>query len=190
MPPDGESDPSDVFSTGWNVAALKTAEWVGLNVPKNALQQAEEYLDLMQVDGGTGFRRNEKQAADRPDATATAVAVVSLMYLGRPRDDSVQADYVATLGKSGPSTGGDFHAEYFKSQAVRQFGGPDWEAFNPKLRDHLIFTQASEGHEAGSWYVPDKGWCNESGGRLLATVMAALTLEVYYRHPPLYPPNR
>ncbi len=190
LPPDGEGDPSDVLTTGWNLAALRTAEWAGLNVPQKAFTRADEYLDSMRTESGTGFRRNENQAADRSDPTATAVAALALMYAGRPRDDEAIADAVASLSKSGPSTSGDFHTGYFQSHLMRQFGGTDWQTWGPKARDHLVFTQADEGHEAGSWHAAQKGWCNESGGRLLSTVLAALSLEVYYRHPPLYPPGR
>ena len=53
-----------------------------------------------------------------------------------------------------------------------------------KLRERLIAEQASEGHEAGSWYYPHQH--SEVGGRLYNTCMALMTLEVYYRYMPLY----
>jgi hypothetical protein len=63
-------------------------------------------------------------------------------------------------------------------------GGSQWERWNKVMRDYLIATQASEGHENGSWYFPD--FHDDKGGRLLNTSLAILTLEVYYRYLPLY----
>ena len=37
----------------------------------------------------------------------------------------------------------------------------------------------------GSWYFPDSDGAT-SGGRLYHTALTALTLEVYYRHRPMY----
>ena len=59
------------------------------------------------------------------------------------------------------------------------------------MRDYLISTQETDGHMAGSWWLPgDRGnhasmIANQTGGRLYATAMACLTLEVYYRYLPV-----
>jgi len=185
LPPNGKPSVSDVISTGWNVAALRTAQWAGLNVPKKTLTQAGAYLESMRTEDKTGYRRDEKQAANKADTTATALGMLCQMYLGRPRDAPDLVDYVTTLGGSGPSTSGQFYLNYLHAELLRHHGGPVWEAWNEKLRDHLVFTQETAGHAEGSWFA-DNGWSSASGGRLFATVLAALTLEVYYRHPPLY----
>jgi len=185
-PPNGKPDTSDAVSTGWNVVALKTAEWAGLNVPKKTLTQAGVYLESMRTEDKTGYRHDEKKAADQADATATALGVLSQMYLGRPRDAADLVDYVTALGGSSPSTSGQFYLNYVRAQVLRHHGGDVWNAWNEKLRDHLVFTQGNAGHIDGSWFAEDNGWSSASGGRLLATVLGALTLEVYYAHPPLY----
>ena len=43
----------------------------------------------------------------------------------------------------------------------------------------------AHGHERGSWYFGGDPH-NEQGGRLYCTAMCAMTLEVYYRHLPIY----
>jgi hypothetical protein len=53
------------------------------------------------------------------------------------------------------------------------------------MRDQLVETQAKQGHEAGSWFS-GTGHANEAGGRLYMTSLSCMTLEVYYRHLPLY----
>jgi hypothetical protein len=48
----------------------------------------------------------------------------------------------------------------------------------------LIASQATSGHEAGSWHFADPQ--TSPGGRLCDTTLAIMILEVYYRHLPLY----
>jgi hypothetical protein len=63
-------------------------------------------------------------------------------------------------------------------------GGSPWQAWNGALRDLLVSLQSSDGHEAGSW--KPGGGHDQQGGRLYMTALAVCTLEVYYRHMPLY----
>ena len=71
-------------------------------------------------------------------------------------------------------------------------GGPEWDAWNRKLRDFVIAAQDRAGHAAGSWYFEPKAKDTvgrisaAAGGRLYATSMATMILEVYYRYAPLY----
>jgi hypothetical protein len=48
-----------------------------------------------------------------------------------------------------------------------------------------IIGQTHSGHRAGSW-DPDDSLYGTKGGRIYATALAALTLEVYYRYLRLY----
>jgi hypothetical protein len=52
------------------------------------------------------------------------------------------------------------------------------------MRDYLVKSQSTDGHEAGSWYFPEQH--STPGGRLYTTAMATMTLEVYYRYMPMY----
>ncbi len=52
------------------------------------------------------------------------------------------------------------------------------------MRDHLVASQAKQGHERGSWHFKDK-W-GDIGGRLYTTAMCTMMLEVYYRYLPMY----
>ena len=83
--------------------------------------------------------------------------------------------------------------------------GPDGKGSHTGIRDILIAKQRTvapksdeiakapgataplpdkQAHEDGSW-DPDGAW-GDSGGRILYTSLSLLTLEVYYRHLPLY----
>ena len=62
--------------------------------------------------------------------------------------------------------------------------GDSWKKWNAVMRDQLVKSQATKGHEAGSWQI-DTGH-GSKGGRLYSTSMATMILEVYYRHLPIY----
>ena len=53
------------------------------------------------------------------------------------------------------------------------------------MREHLIRTQQTAGHKTGSWNPEGTDW-GAQGGRMYATSMALITLQVYYRHLPMY----
>jgi hypothetical protein len=79
---------------------------------------------------------------------------------------------------------------YYATQVMHHIGGPGWERWNPRMRDHLIETQdqgqdPEHRDQKGSWAVKDDVW-SLYGGRVMMTSLAILTLEVYYRHLPLY----
>ncbi|MGO8750239.1 MAG: hypothetical protein ACLQNE_30210 [Thermoguttaceae bacterium] len=63
--------------------------------------------------------------------------------------------------------------------------GSDFDLWNYRMREHLIRTQEKSGHRTGSWNPAGTDW-GAAGGRLYATSLALMTLEVYYRHLPMY----
>ena len=64
-------------------------------------------------------------------------------------------------------------------------GGQRWEAWNHFIKKAVLPGQSRAGHEKGSW-EPDANWLGSMGGRVFTTAMNVLTLEVYYRYPPLH----
>ena len=58
------------------------------------------------------------------------------------------------------------------------------------IRDTLIARQdpgmGKTQHQKGSWEVARGDAFGRAGGRLMSTALSVLTLEVYYRHLPLY----
>ncbi len=190
-PPEPSPGLSGMDPTGWNLVALKTAQWAGLKVPDKTLQEAGRFIAGLRSADQTGYRRSVNIV--KQDPTATAVAMLAQMHLGRPRDDNELVGYVAELGKTGPvaakgqSAGGRLYLNYFNASVMRESGDPAWQSFNVTLRDHLLGTQQTDGDLAGSWILAGAEWSTTNGGRLFCTAVAALILEVYYRHPPLYP---
>ena len=69
---------------------------------------------------------------------------------------------------------------YYGSYALFQDGGPEWADWNNAMQKALLPSQRVGGDEDGSW-DPIGEW-GAAGGRVYATAMSALTLEVYYRY--------
>ena len=76
---------------------------------------------------------------------------------------------------------------YYATQLMFQYGGDPWEKWNSKMRDILVQAQAKEGAAEGSWFFAGGEPGASRGGRLYCTSLATLILEVYYRHPRVFP---
>src|SRR5262249_27457387 len=80
----------------------------------------------------------------------------------------------------------NMYFSYYATQVMHHLGGPGWDAWNVPMRDGLIAAQdkgttPNHAHQKGSWYHS-----GSYAGRLMDTSLSILTLEVYYRHLPLY----
>ena len=80
----------------------------------------------------------------------------------------------------------NMYFNYYATQVMHHWGGEEWTRWNEVMRDHLIRTQhpLKDGHLAGSWDIADPH--GGGGGRLYMTCLSIMTLEVYYRHLPMY----
>jgi hypothetical protein len=77
----------------------------------------------------------------------------------------------------------------FSRLALHHFGGPEWDEWNHKSREVILARQDkgdvfTREHRRGSWSPVAEEWMEE-GGRLMATSMAVMALEVYYSTIPL-----
>jgi hypothetical protein len=54
------------------------------------------------------------------------------------------------------------------------------------MKGTLLPLQSAAGHEAGSWTGPEGEFGTRYAGRLYATSLATMMLEVYYRHMSIY----
>jgi len=75
---------------------------------------------------------------------------------------------------------------YYATQVLHHYEGELWTKWNNVMRDQLVNSQSKAGHEAGSWFFGGGDHGSERGGRVYTTAMSTLTLEVYYRHMPIY----
>ena len=174
--------PGDVTVTGWQLMAMKSAQLAGLEVPSPAISLVERFLDSVQTEGGARYNYMLTQPPRQTNCT-TAVGLLCRMYTGWHRDNPALYRGVAYLDKWGRSDN-DMYYNYYATQVLHHWGGPEWQTWNPRMRDYLIATQGTTSHEAGSWHFPDP--YGDVGGRLYNTALATLTLEVYYRYLPLF----
>jgi hypothetical protein len=183
-------DPGDTSVLGWQLTALKSAHMASFVVPRKTVIGASRFLDSVQIDSGARYGyKNPKDRSVDGDYGTTAIGLLCRMYLGWERENAALQRGVRLLSEEGPSKE-NMYCNYYASQVMCHYGGERWEKWNSAMRDHLVDRQAKRGHMRGSWHFPagpvggDRGV--DHGGRLYFTSLAALILEVYYRHLPVY----
>ncbi|MEZ6124033.1 MAG: Hsp70 family protein [Planctomycetaceae bacterium] len=174
----GEGRTADTSILGWQVMALKAAAHAEIPFPGSTIVNANRFLTSVQTeDGWFGYRGPEKKES------TTAIGIISRMLSGMDRNHPLLKLGVGHLAKKGPVFGNMYY-NYYATQVMLHYGGEEWQKWNAKMRDHLVATQIKEGHAAGSWNLSDAHGAR--GGRLYMTALCVMTLEVYYRHLPLY----
>lgn len=171
----------DTSVVGWQAMALQSGRMAGSNVKQTTFDGIGTFLDSVSS-GNYGSLYGYTDPP--PRLGTTAVGLLCRMYLGWEREHPGIVNGVEFLAETGPSSNNAYY-NYYATQVMHHYGGPLWEAWNSVLRDHLVNTQETKGHESGSWYF-DGDFGSGVGGRLYITAMAAMTLEVYYRHMPIY----
>jgi len=179
----------DTSVVGWQLMALKSGQMAYLHVPSKTFALAEVFLDQVQADREGG--RYGYQRRSRPTAAMTAEALLCRQYLGWPKDHpGLKAGVDFLLEKHPPDADNpNIYYWYYATQVMHHFGGKSWEKWNAKMSQLLVDTQQTHGHAAGSWAPKGRGNPGghaDRGGRIFMTGLAICTLEVYYRHMPIY----
>lgn len=203
---------TDTSVTGWAVMALRSGELARLNVPTQTYAKVRTWLDVAQGPGGNGARYAydpqlpdaasgqfaSREALRKPSPSMTGVGLLLRLYLGwdRNRREVIEgADYLlAHPPRLTPAAGADaYHARdtyywYYATQVLYHMGGERWQKWNEQLHPLLTQSQIKTGPLAGSWdpKTPTPDAWSHAGGRLYVTTLNLLSLEVYYRHLPLY----
>lgn len=170
----------DMTVTGWQLAALKSAMLAGIEVPYEVWMRASEFIDGLQSEDGS---RYTYLRGERGSAATTAIGLLCRMVGGWPRDARPLLKGAARIAGEAPQRN-NIYFIYYASQVLHHLGGPRWTKWNAQMREYLIDSQSTDGHEMGSWYISEEH--SSTGGRLYTTTMAIMTLEVYYRYMPLY----
>ena len=175
--------PGDTSVVGWQVMALKSGEIAGLQVPQQTLAGAVRWLDSAEGKGNSRGRYG--YTGPGGSIAMTAEGLLCRQFLGSDRnDESVRPgadDLLTQLPKKGKDTS---YYWYYGTQVMYHMQGEYWQQWNAAMRDLLIETQIKSGNLAGTWDATDS--YEKSGGRIYATSLRLLMLEVYYRHLPLY----
>lgn len=170
--------PGDTTVTAWQFAALKSASLAGVAVPSPTIDGVSRFLDRVQTQDGDLY--GYLAPAARP--CTSAIGLFCRLHLGWERHDSIDRG-LATLAQPGPHPA-QVYRNFYLAQALLQAEHRAWPRWNARNRDQLVSTQATKGHETGSWFMAEPD--SAPGGRLAHTALAVLTLEVYYRILPLY----
>ena len=174
----------DLSVVGWQMMALRSAQMAYLNVPPDVFTKATKFLSQVQTDPKKGIY--DYMAGKNATPPMTAEGLLCRQYSGwRQNNPQLRAgvDWLR-LGHLPRRDQVNMYYWYYGTQVMHHMGGEPWQEWNDALRDVLIALQATTGHEAGSW-APGGGH-DSTGGRLYMTALATCTLEVYYRHMPLY----
>lgn len=184
----------DMSVTAWVFLAIRSAQLSGIDVLKPPLTRAARFVDSCAAGPEDAkMSRYAYQPGQAATLTMTAAGLLTRQYLGWGRD---HPDLIAgtkyLMENLPPESGnslGQIYYYYHATQVLHHMEGPEFDLWNYRMREHLIRTQEQSGHQVGSWNPQgtDRG---ERGGRMYATAMSLLTLQVYYRHLPMYRPVR
>jgi hypothetical protein len=194
---------SDTSVTGWMLMAIESGRRAGLEVPEETFEGIQNWLDTSQDKDQPYLYSynpyaplNSRQAQGRSATkTMTSVGLLMRLYLGWDKDDDnsiAGARYLQenlpSIRKTRDASLRDTYYWYYATQFMYHMGGEHWKKWNDRLHPLLVNGQEQEGELAGSWDprkpVPDR-W-GPHAGRLYVTAMNLLSLEVHYRHLPLY----
>ncbi|GAB5404079.1 MAG: hypothetical protein Aurels2KO_23100 [Aureliella sp.] len=194
---------ADTSVSGWFLMALKSGQLAGLDVPEKTMRGIEDYLEASQVSERQDhlyrynpYALNNAQQGHglKPTAVMTSVGLLMRLYTGWDRNlPSMQAGADVLL-RYPPEHGTaersrrDTYYWYYATQVMFHMQGKHWKQWHDKLYPLLIDHQVTSGDMMGSWnpVSPTPDLWARYGGRLYVTTMNLLSLEVSYRHLPLY----
>jgi hypothetical protein len=197
----------DTSILGWQVQALHAAQLSkDIVVDPKVFKRAVEFLDFAAA--GT---RKEKYGYASNSGAAPGTSLTAVGLWCRHLIDNWGADNAGMIdGVSGLMTRApagttrkpvankpplDMYFYYYATQVVFRFGGDEWKDWNegPKvegkrkggMRDWLVELQITkEGANQGAW-DSESGFIGGQCGRVGTTALCVLTLEAYYRYPPV-----
>ncbi|MHC4607362.1 MAG: prenyltransferase/squalene oxidase repeat-containing protein [Planctomycetota bacterium] len=186
---------NDSSVSGWAVMTLKSAELSNLRFPLSAYDGARtwfnevtegDYYRVGYTHKGTGKVYTEGNQHFNHHEALTSIAVMSRIFMDKQKSDPKTSGGASLLLRDLPRWSGndiDFYYWYYASLALFQFDGPTgpkWRTWNEPMKNALVDNQNKDSCRKGSWETVGR-WCGE-GGRVYATAINALTLEVYYRY--------
>ena len=203
---------NDTSVTGWMMMALKSAKLVNaadaarsrpptFQLDEDAFDGIRAWIDKMTdpdtgrvgyQQRGTGPARPndlvDRFPAEKSEAM-TAVGVLARVFLGEHPKTSVAIQNGARLCAAlvpvwKPTEGAvDMYYWYYATLAMYQVGGDPWKRWDAAMKPAIVDTQRMDGDYCrykGSWDAVDP-W-GQDGGRVYATAVMAMCLEVYYRY--------
>lgn len=171
---------ADISVTICQIMALRAARNAGIEVPKETIDHAVEYVRQCQADDG-GFRYQLGRGGSAWPRSAAGVA--SLFYAGVYEGEEIDKglEYLrsaALPGGPGAAQPGAashyYYGHYYAAQAMFLAGGDRWDEWWPAIRDELMDEQL----EGGTW--------RDVYGDAYATAMALIVLQMPNRYLPIF----
>ena len=196
----------DTSVSGWMFMGLIAAMEAGLEVNEIALRKSQFFLRfMMRTDGRTAYSINQKtNSLSGGGLGLTALGALCRQFFSYPPTDEELQLAVGHLRKWKPNPR-QLYTLYYTTLVMFQLGSEDWASWNRKFKDKLLALQVREEGvddskgsnekfvknkypKKGSWppYGVDYSRGHGAGGRLYSTVLSILTLQTYYRYPPIY----
>jgi hypothetical protein len=180
----------DTSVVAWVFLAIRSGQLAGLTVDRTALTKADKFLDSTAAGpDGAKLSRYSYLPGEPAKLSLTPAGLLARQYIGWEKDNPELTAGCAYLMQNLPpesaSSAGPMYYYYYASQVLHHMEGQDWDKWNHRMREHLIRTQEQSGEQVGSWSPVGVDY-GSRGGRMYATSLAVLSLEVYYRHLPLY----
>ncbi|MCI0455538.1 MAG: hypothetical protein L0Z62_00995 [Gemmataceae bacterium] len=177
----------DTSVTGWVVMALKSAQMANLDVSDLVMRKAARYLDKCCDPKNEGYGYVGPSASP----TMSSVGLLCRQYIQSWGSQNLRMvkGVEKNLETLPPGRSKNIYYYYYATQVMHHFGGENWQKWNEKMRKVLVDTQevtpVPGSDVVGSWSSVGDAH-GRAGGRLMVTSLSILTLEVYYRHLPLY----
>jgi hypothetical protein len=164
----------------WQIQALKACSHTGLwpqSKFRSVSRKALGWLDRAQgKNGAIGYRGDANRS---PGLTGGGVLAFQMWGQARSRSARNGIKYISensAFNWGQPNANLYYH--YYNAQAMLNHGGKAWSDYNKLFRDELLKNQAAD----GSW---NQGQIPHGPVNVhMATCMATLMLEVYYRFLP------
>jgi hypothetical protein len=183
-----DSTDSDLSVTVWQVMALRSARNAGMDVPKEMIDNAVDYIKrcYQSKRGADGKPENAKSACGyepgrQPEYAMAAAGLLSLQVCGAY--DSFEVKGSADWLKDKKIEYGSewyFYGTYYFAQGMFQRGG-EYATYARKLVEEMLLPKQG----------PDGSWQGQAGqergaGKVYATSLACLSLAVKFHFLPIY----
>lgn len=172
----------DTSITGWQIQALSAAKIAKFTVPNDVYTKAQKFLDSVETKNHDGY---VYRVGSQPSPNITSVGFLSRYFMGwQPNHDNMKIG-LDKVGKNMPTISAFDSYFLYYSAMLLNYAGDDmqWKkTWNPKMQEQLLKLQ-NKGN--GSW-PKDGGFIGASCGEIGTTALTVLSLQVYYRYPPLY----
>ena len=173
-------DQADLSVAGWQIMALKSAQFSGLRVPAETFEGVRRWLK--HVSGGKkggiyGYEKSD--GGNRPAMTATGYFCSQLMGLSPNTFSAFEtSDFIQ--GKANNNASRDSYLCYYATLCSYQNQGKLWRKWRDIIHRELPASQSKEG------YWQPQGAHSDQMGRVVYTSLLVLSLQAHYRYTPLY----